>query len=289
MILGFILGWKREGVAALLIASGWTVWHASEGRMQWNFFQAPLLVAGLYALCWWAANGRKTRLVVGATLVLATALGIGRLLVPANVFVLGSVLNAQDGKAVANAELRLLLRSTRVLEKGDPPNARSAKDGRFSLYVGWYDSGTTVTIAAPGYTTLTTNLGPRGFGRRTVHCDFQLQPALDSNLPVPPVVITTVPPSGAAGVDPTMTELRVTFSKAMKDGNWSWVDLKDGSFPTMTGEPHFLEDGRTCVLPVKLQPGKVYATWLNVDNFQAFQDEDGQPAVPYLLIFETRK
>ncbi len=41
------------------------------------------------------------------------------------------------------------------------------------------------------------------------------------------------------------------------------------------------------MLPVKLQPGRVYATWINVDNFQNVQDESSRPALPYLLIFET--
>jgi hypothetical protein len=41
------------------------------------------------------------------------------------------------------------------------------------------------------------------------------------------------------------------------------------------------------VLPVKLKPGKFYATWLNSNKFKNFTDADGQPAVPYLLTFQT--
>ncbi|HEV2207337.1 MAG TPA: protein kinase [Verrucomicrobiae bacterium] len=108
-------------------------------------------------------------------------------------------------------------------------------------------------------------------------------------LPIPPVVIQTVPESGAADVDPGLTELRVVFSSAMLDENWSWSTLGDGNFPQTTGRPHYLDDGRTCVLPVKLEPGKLYATWLNSDKFHGFQDQQGRPAVPYLLIFKTRK
>ena len=106
---------------------------------------------------------------------------------------------------------------------------------------------------------------------------------------VPPVVIRTVPESGAKEVDPALTELRVTFSKPMKDGSWAWCRLDDKTFPEMTGEPRYLDDLRTCVLPVKLQPGRTYATWINVDQFQDFRDPSDQPAVPYLLIFETKK
>ena len=77
----------------------------------------------------------------------------------------------------------------------------------------------------------------------------------------------TVPESGASGVDPALTELRVTFSKEMEDGSWSWVKLGDGSFPETTDQPRYLDDKRTCVLPVRLEPGKAYAMWINVDSF----------------------
>jgi serine/threonine protein kinase len=108
-------------------------------------------------------------------------------------------------------------------------------------------------------------------------------------LPVPPVVTKTIPESGASDVDPALTELRATFSKPMKDQCWSWCYEREEDFPTKTGEPRYLADGRTCVLPVKLQPGKVYAVWLNTEKIKSFQDLEGQPALPYLLIFETRK
>jgi RNA polymerase sigma-70 factor (ECF subfamily) len=39
---------------------------------------------------------------------------------------------------------------------------------------------------------------------------------------------------------------------------------------------------------VKLEPGKTYVSWLNSQKFGNFKDADGQSAVPYLLVFETR-
>jgi tRNA A-37 threonylcarbamoyl transferase component Bud32 len=114
-------------------------------------------------------------------------------------------------------------------------------------------------------------------------------PAKSASLYMPPVAIRTVPESGVKEVDSSLTELRVTFSKPMKDGSWSWCRLDDETFPEMTGAPRYLDGLRTCVLPVKLQPGRTYATWINVDQFQGFRDQSDQPAVPYLLIFETRK
>jgi RNA polymerase sigma factor (sigma-70 family) len=107
---------------------------------------------------------------------------------------------------------------------------------------------------------------------------------------VPPVVIRTTPQSGAADVDAAATtEIRVTFSKDMQDGSWSWSTLSQNTFPQLAGKPKYDADKRTCILPVKLEPGRVYATWLNSDKFGNFKDADGHKAVPYLLIFETRK
>ena len=106
---------------------------------------------------------------------------------------------------------------------------------------------------------------------------------------VPPVVVKTVPEAGSADVDPKTTEIKVTFSKDMEDGSWSWVQLSDESFPKTDGKPKYLADKRTCVLPVKLEAGKTYAVWVNTEKFENFKDTDGRSAVPYLLVFKTKK
>jgi RNA polymerase sigma-70 factor (ECF subfamily) len=105
----------------------------------------------------------------------------------------------------------------------------------------------------------------------------------------PPVVVKTVPQAGAADVDPGLKSISVTFSKDMEDESWSWVKLSDESFPKLDGKPKYDKDKRTCVLPVKLEPGKSYAIWLNSDKFENFKDADGRSSVPYLLVFETKK
>jgi RNA polymerase sigma-70 factor (ECF subfamily) len=105
----------------------------------------------------------------------------------------------------------------------------------------------------------------------------------------PPVVVRTVPEAGADDVDPQLTEIKVTFSKDMADGSWSWTTYGKDNFPKTDGKPKYLADKRTCVLPVKLEPGKTYALLLNSETFRNFKDEDGRPAVPYLLVFRTKK
>ena len=74
-LLGFVVGWKFEGAAALLIGLGWAFFPITHG-LQPRPYLAPLslygVVAALYALCWWAARGRRLRLVaVGTGVVLA--------------------------------------------------------------------------------------------------------------------------------------------------------------------------------------------------------------------------
>lgn len=103
----------------------------------------------------------------------------------------------------------------------------------------------------------------------------------------PPVVVKSVPVAGSTGVDPALGEIAVTFSKAMQDGSWSWSTWGDENFPELTGKPGYQADGRTCVVPVKLKPGKFYAIWLNSEKFRNFKDRAGNPAVPYLLTFQT--
>jgi tetratricopeptide (TPR) repeat protein/predicted Ser/Thr protein kinase len=105
----------------------------------------------------------------------------------------------------------------------------------------------------------------------------------------PPVVVETFPTSGARDVEPGETEIRVRFSKEMAGGSWSWSTAWENSTPEFLGQPHYEADARTCVVKTKLEPGRTYAFWLNSDNFQNFKDHDGHPAVPYLLIFQTKQ
>lgn len=104
----------------------------------------------------------------------------------------------------------------------------------------------------------------------------------------PPVVVKTIPQSGAEDANPGINEIKVTYSKEMMDGTWTWSTWGEDTFPKTTGKPHYLTDKRTCVMPVKLEPGRTYAIWLNSQSFGNFKDKDGHVAVPYLLIFKTK-
>lgn len=105
---------------------------------------------------------------------------------------------------------------------------------------------------------------------------------------VAPVVVKSVPEAGAKGVVAGVVEIKVTFSKEMADGSWSWSDAWKNSSPEIIGKPHYEADGKTCVLKVKLEPGKTYGYWINSQSFKNFKDRQGRSAVPYMLVFQTK-
>lgn len=115
--------------------------------------------------------------------------------------------------------------------------------------------------------------------------------ALRSGLSVataPPVVVETTPRAGALDVDPSVSEIRVTFSKDMMTENmWSVVKISEDTFPTLAGEVRY-QDARTFVIPVAFEPGRTYALWLNYKQNDAFRDLNGNASIPYFLVFQTR-
>lgn len=104
----------------------------------------------------------------------------------------------------------------------------------------------------------------------------------------PPVVVSVTPQAGTTDVDPSLGEIRVTFDKDMTDKSWSVVQTSKATFPQITGDIHYTDDHRTCVIPVKLEAGKSYVIWFNRSPYLNFMDSENRPAVPYLLVFQTR-
>ena len=103
-----------------------------------------------------------------------------------------------------------------------------------------------------------------------------------------PVVVKTVPEAGTKDVPSGEYEIRITFSKEMMDNSWSFSTAWQNSDPKAVGKPHYETDHKTCVMKVKLEPGKTYGYWLNSQRFTNFKDTQGHTAVPYLLTFKTK-
>jgi predicted Ser/Thr protein kinase len=198
IVLGFILGWKFEGTAAVLIAAGWTLWHSSNGTLAWSMFHLALVVAALYALCWWATQGRRTAVLVTVAGTLVTLLVCGMLFLPTNIYLYGQVRNAVNSQPIPNAELTVsyqpvspnhplrawlskwLWELTVSRQPGSPESsvelARVSQVGWFALHVGWYTPDKQVRVAAPGYATLQISLGPKPLGTRRMQREFALAP-----------------------------------------------------------------------------------------------------------------
>jgi hypothetical protein len=103
-----------------------------------------------------------------------------------------------------------------------------------------------------------------------------------------PVVVKTIPEAGSKDVPPGEMEVKITFSKEMTDQSWSWSSAWQNSDPKSLGKPHYEANRKTCVMKVKLEPGKTYGWWINSPKFHGFQDLQNHPAIPYLFTFKTK-
>jgi len=103
-----------------------------------------------------------------------------------------------------------------------------------------------------------------------------------------PVVVKTVPEAGSKDVSPGEFEVKITFSKEMTDGAWSWCTAWENSTPDSIGDIHYEADHKTCVMKVKLVAGKTYGWWINSQNHHNFQDPQHHPAIPYLFTFKVK-
>jgi len=75
----------------------------------------------------------------------------------------------------------------------------------------------------------------------------------------------------------------------MLTSGWSCINLSKDTFPKSGRDSKFLQDKRTFVFPVELEPGRVYAVLINSEKYGNFKDTQGKSAMPYLLVFETEK
>lgn len=104
--------------------------------------------------------------------------------------------------------------------------------------------------------------------------------------PDSPRVVSTDPPSGATGVDPSRTTLSVTFDRPMDPEGWAWV-VEDPATAPEIGEARFDPSLRTNTVPVELEPGRDYVVWINSERFPYFKGADGTPALPFRWTFTT--
>jgi hypothetical protein len=103
---------------------------------------------------------------------------------------------------------------------------------------------------------------------------------------MPAWIVETSPAIGATDVDPSITEITLTFDRDMS-GGMSWT----GGGPEFPGDPSqkaSWRDKRVCVLPVKLEAGRFYRVGLNSKSYQNFRSETGE-ILPHTAIYFVTK
>jgi len=102
-----------------------------------------------------------------------------------------------------------------------------------------------------------------------------------------PSIVEMTPANDAKGVSPATRQIRVTFNMPMGDG-MSWTGGGD-AFPKVADgqKPTWSKDGRTCTLPVSLQPDHEYRLGLNSLSHNNFQSKWGVPLSPIVYSFRT--
>jgi Bacterial Ig-like domain len=102
-----------------------------------------------------------------------------------------------------------------------------------------------------------------------------------------PKIVSTSPADGAADVDPGLTEVTVTFDQDM-GGGMSWTGGGPEHPNSPDGARAHWQDKRTCVLPVKLEPGHHYRVGINSPSYRNFRSAAGEPAQPSSINFSTK-
>jgi serine/threonine protein kinase len=103
-----------------------------------------------------------------------------------------------------------------------------------------------------------------------------------------PRIVATSPPSGATDVDPAVAEISVTFDRDMNPAGYAWTSGGADFPPKPEGKNMFWRDRRTCVWPVKLEPGHYYRAGINSQLYPYFRSAENVPVPPSAICFTTR-
>ncbi len=101
-----------------------------------------------------------------------------------------------------------------------------------------------------------------------------------------PSVVSMSPENNSQDVDPSVTEIVVTFDRAMMDRRWS-VMKTGGNFPEIAGSVRYNDDRTRFIMPVALKPATSYEFSLNSANGGGFCDKDGNQLLQYFVRFKT--
>ena len=110
----------------------------------------------------------------------------------------------------------------------------------------------------------------------------------EASKPPAPKVISTFPTQGAT-VRSGRMNLSVTFDRPMRSRSYSFVQKSAETYPDCgTNQPVQSADRRTFTLTCEVEPGRRYEIWFNNPPYMNFADQNGAPAVPFGLSFQTK-
>lgn len=101
----------------------------------------------------------------------------------------------------------------------------------------------------------------------------------------PPQPVEIIPAPGSQNVDPSLSEIRITFDQPMSGGRS--VTGGGDTYPTLTGDFTWSEDMRTLTFPVALQPNHDYYFGINSFSHTNFRSDHGVPAPWTRVPFRT--
>lgn len=102
-----------------------------------------------------------------------------------------------------------------------------------------------------------------------------------------PKVVSMTPKNGAKDVDPDLKEMKIVFDRPMKDKMWAVVG-GGPNYPEVKGKISYDRQRKVLTIPVRLKPGWTYEFWLNRNQFNSFQSEEGARLESVPVRFQTR-
>lgn len=111
------------------------------------------------------------------------------------------------------------------------------------------------------------------------------QPGIPTGATIP-FVVSSKPANGQRNVPWTTTKIEITFNEPMDVATFYWPLPRSADFPLVTRDPYWTNGNRTVVLPVKLNPTRVYRIPINTSS-QIFRSAKGVAANPGVISFET--
>ncbi|MGA2531645.1 MAG: DUF4932 domain-containing protein [Candidatus Aminicenantales bacterium] len=106
-----------------------------------------------------------------------------------------------------------------------------------------------------------------------------------------PKVVSISPDNGAKDVDPALVnEIRITFDRPLKADRMALITVPGAEFPgSQVNTPRYDASRTTLTIPCDLKPDTAYGFSMNSAELLVMADDQGNPLVPLVYRFRTKK